>query len=158
MRVSQEGYFPYARLLFEAHQAMRSTKPRMVNRGVKADLVGADPEAYKAGEEVSRRELSVALRIDCWRPPPPAAAAGSSPDRSSIQSLTRVLLICMRFTSQLMWWSFSSTTTEISALSNPMFLGKVSDTHTHTPNSLSLSLSGALLSPGIGCVTTVVLR
>ena len=53
----KEGFFPYARLLFEAHQAMRSTKPRMVNRGVKADLVGADPEAYKAGEEVGRRAL-----------------------------------------------------------------------------------------------------
>ena len=54
VRVSQEGFFPYARLLFEAHQAMRSTKPRMVNRGVKADLVAADPEAYKIDEEVSR--------------------------------------------------------------------------------------------------------
>ena len=54
MRGSQQGFFPYARLLFEAHQAMRSTKPRMVNRGVKADLVAADPEAYKIDEEVSR--------------------------------------------------------------------------------------------------------
>ena len=31
---------------------MRSTKPRMVNRGVKVDLVAADPEAYKIDEEV----------------------------------------------------------------------------------------------------------
>ena len=47
VRVSQEGFFPYARLLFEAHQAMRSPKPRMVKvHGVSKapEGFGLDPE------------------------------------------------------------------------------------------------------------------
>jgi|EP01047_Picozoa_sp_COSAG01_P020198 hypothetical protein len=46
------GFFPYMRLLFEAHNAMRRSQPRMLNRGVKKDLVGADPDSYTIGASV----------------------------------------------------------------------------------------------------------
>jgi hypothetical protein len=45
-----------------------------------------------------------------------------------------------------MWWSFSSTTTNISALSNPMFLGEVSDAHTNLCISLCAARARASLS------------
>ena len=51
----QAGFFPYTRLLFEGYRAMAQPKPRMVNRGVKQDLVNADPDSYEVGESVSRR-------------------------------------------------------------------------------------------------------
>ena len=50
----------------------------MLNRGVKLDLVSADPDKYAVGESIT-------------------------------------------------WWSFSSTTTNISVLEAPMFLGKDGD-------------------------------
>ena len=46
------GFFPYTRLLFEGHRAMIQPKARMLNRGVKKDLVGDDPESYAVGESV----------------------------------------------------------------------------------------------------------
>ena len=46
------GFFPYTRLLFEGHRAMIQSKARMLNRGVKKDLVGDDPESYAVGESV----------------------------------------------------------------------------------------------------------
>ena len=51
----KEGFFPYTRLLFEGYRAMAQQKPRMVNRGVKKDLVTADPDTYEVGESVSCR-------------------------------------------------------------------------------------------------------
>ena len=50
----KDGFFPYARLLFEGYRAMTEPKPRMVNRGVKKDLVNADPDSYAVGESVRR--------------------------------------------------------------------------------------------------------
>ena len=47
------GFFPYTRLLLEGYRAMAQQKPRMVNRGVKKDLVNADPDSYEVGESVS---------------------------------------------------------------------------------------------------------
>ena len=49
----KEGFFPYTRLLLEGYRAMAQQKPRMVNRGVKKDLVNADPDSYEVGESVS---------------------------------------------------------------------------------------------------------
>ena len=51
----KQGFFPYTRLLFEGYRAMVQQKPRMVNRGVKKDLVTADPDTYEVGESVSCR-------------------------------------------------------------------------------------------------------
>jgi hypothetical protein len=48
----KDGFFPYARLLFEGHQAMTQATPRMLNRGVKLDLVSANPGCYDEGETV----------------------------------------------------------------------------------------------------------
>ena len=50
----KDGFFPYVRLLFEGYRAMTEPKPRMVNRGVKKDLVNADPDSYAVGESVRR--------------------------------------------------------------------------------------------------------
>ena len=65
----KDGFFPYTRLLFEGYRAMIQPKPRMVNRGVKKDLVQADPDSYQAGESVTllpclRATLFAALRGD----------------------------------------------------------------------------------------------
>ena len=54
------GFFPYTRLLFEGHRAMIQPKARMLNRGVKKDLVGDDPESYAVGESVRK---SASLRL-----------------------------------------------------------------------------------------------
>ena len=51
----KEGFFPYTRLLLEGYRAMAQQKPRMVNRGVKKDLVTADPDTYEVDESVSFR-------------------------------------------------------------------------------------------------------
>ena len=48
----KEGFFPYARLLFEGYRALCTGKPRMLNRGVKKDLVGASPDAYAEDESL----------------------------------------------------------------------------------------------------------
>jgi hypothetical protein len=63
------GFFPYLRLLLEAFARLGEahSKPCMVNRGVAQDLVGANPDLYVKGSELT-------------------------------------------------WWGFSSTTTDISAL------------------------------------------
>ena len=61
------GFFPYLRLLLEAFAGLKTPTPRMVNRGVKLDLVAANPGLYVKGGE-------------------------------------------------LVWWGFSSTTTDIAAL------------------------------------------
>ena len=63
------GFFPYTRLLFEGYRAMTQPKPRMVNRGVKKDLVSADPDSYEVGESVTllsclRATSSAAMRGD----------------------------------------------------------------------------------------------
>ena len=55
------GFFPYTRLLFEGYRAMTQPKPRMVNRGVKKDLVNADPDSYEVGESVSHRPARSAV-------------------------------------------------------------------------------------------------
>ena len=47
----KSGYFPYTRLLYEGLRVLASTSPRMINRGVKMDVVSLDPGAY-AEEEV----------------------------------------------------------------------------------------------------------
>ena len=65
----KDGFFPYTRLLFEGYRAMIQPKPRMVNRGVKKDLVQADPDSYQAGESVTllpclRATFFAALRGD----------------------------------------------------------------------------------------------
>ena len=54
----KDGFFPYARLLLEGYRAMTQPKPRMVNRGVKKDLVNADPDSYAVGESVRRYACS----------------------------------------------------------------------------------------------------
>lgn len=46
-------YFPYLRLLLEGFRAMRSGKKRMVNRGVKLDLVGKYPDTYAKDESLT---------------------------------------------------------------------------------------------------------
>ena len=46
------GFFPYARLLYEGHRALRTGKPRMLNRGVKKDLVGSAPDDYAEEESL----------------------------------------------------------------------------------------------------------
>ena len=56
------GFFPYSRLLFEGHEAMTTPEMRMLNRGVKLDLVSADPDAYAEGESV-RRPRRVSARL-----------------------------------------------------------------------------------------------
>jgi len=61
------GFFPYLRLLLEAFARLATPKPRMVNRGVKLNLVATNPGLYVKGGE-------------------------------------------------LVWWGFSSTTTDIAAL------------------------------------------
>ena len=61
------GFFPYLRLLLEAFAGLKTPTPRMVNRGVKLNLVAANPDLYVKGGE-------------------------------------------------LVWWGFSSTTTDIAAL------------------------------------------
>lgn len=74
-------FFPYLRLLITGMcklRAVQKSEKRMVNRGVKLDLVGMFPEDY-AKEET------------------------------------------------LVWWQFSSTTSDIAVLDNPMFLGKSGD-------------------------------
>ena len=48
----QEGYFPYARLLYEGYRALCTGKPRMLNRGVKKDLVGSAPDDYAEEESL----------------------------------------------------------------------------------------------------------
>ena len=48
----KDGFFPYTRLLFEGHRAMTEPTPRMLNRGVKLDLVGANPGSYAEGATV----------------------------------------------------------------------------------------------------------
>ena len=65
----KDGFFPYTRLLFEGYRAMTQPNPRMVNRGVKKDLVSADPECYEVGESVTllsclRATFSAAMRGD----------------------------------------------------------------------------------------------
>ena len=57
----KSGYFPYARLLFEGHDAMTEPIARMLNRGVKLDLVTANPSSYAEGETVRPRRLSAVL-------------------------------------------------------------------------------------------------
>ena len=59
-RAALKGFFPYTRLLFEGHRAMIQPKARMLNRGVKKDLVGDDPESYAVGESVRN---SASLRL-----------------------------------------------------------------------------------------------
>jgi hypothetical protein len=61
------GFFPYLRLLLEAFSVLKTPMTRMVNRGVKCDLVAVNPDLYVKGGE-------------------------------------------------LVWWGFSSTTTDIAAL------------------------------------------
>jgi hypothetical protein len=73
-----KSFFPYIRLLYTAIRVMSSSKSSMLNRGVKLDLVTANPEKYAKGEAVT-------------------------------------------------WWSFSSCTTNIAVLSNPLFLGSKGD-------------------------------
>lgn len=68
---------------------------------------GCEKDMYKNDEEVSLPRFSVCLTTHA------------------------------RLSVQLMWWSFSSTTTDISALSNPMFLGKVTHTHTTLRSQIS---------------------
>ena len=53
----QENFFPYTRLLYEGYRALTSKKQRMLNRGVKLDLVSADPDKYAVDESVSRQKL-----------------------------------------------------------------------------------------------------
>jgi hypothetical protein len=111
----KDGFFPYARLLFEGYRAMTEPKPRMVNRGVKKDLVNADPGSYAIGESV--RFLSHRTPYTAFRD-------------QGVRSLTIAcwpLGVCMRFRLQLTWWAFSSTTANISALANDMFLGSDGD-------------------------------
>ena len=67
----KEGFFPYTRLLLEGYRAMAQQKPRMVNRGVKKDLVNADPDSYEVGESVGCCLCSTAS------PPPPLLLCGT---------------------------------------------------------------------------------
>ena len=149
MYLSQEGFFPYARLLFEGYQAMRSTKSRMLNRGVKKDLVAADPEAYKIDEEVSRHCPSADILRGIHDR---SCLSRIYRNRPRISPLALTLLGCLRVCvfSQLMWWSFSSTTTNISALSNPMFLGTVSDARTTLCLSLGVAVCALYPSSSLG--------
>ena len=49
------GFFPYLRLLLEAFAGLaeETSKPCMVNRGVARDLVGANPDLYVKGSELT---------------------------------------------------------------------------------------------------------
>lgn len=64
----KDGFFPYTRLLFEGYRAMAEPKPRMVNRGVKKDLVSADPDSYAVGESVSHCLRSAAVSSPSVQP------------------------------------------------------------------------------------------
>jgi len=52
----QENFFPYTRLLYEGYRALKTQDKRMLNRGVKLDLVSADPDKYAVDESVSRQK------------------------------------------------------------------------------------------------------
>lgn len=114
-------FFPYLRLLIAGLHHLGATqgdKMRMVNRGVKLDLVGLYPDEYAEDET-------------------------------------------------LVWWQFSSTTSKISVLSNPMFLGKTGPRtifQIHTSKAVDVSAFSAvqseaelLLPPGIALKVTGVL-
>ena len=78
----------------------------MLNRGVKLDLVSIDPDKYAVDESV--RASCVDTNICLWM----------------VWKFADLLAAaCVQIT----WWSFSSTTTNIAALENPMFLGKDGD-------------------------------
>ena len=47
------GYFPYLRLLLEAFAGLARPLRRTVYRGVKADLVGSEPQLYVAGNRLT---------------------------------------------------------------------------------------------------------
>lgn len=111
----KDGFFPYTRLLFEGYRAMTEPKPRMVNRGVKKDLVNADPDSYEVGESVSQCLCSM---------PVSSTLSACSRVKRRARRLTRAHIFwCL----QLTWWAFSSTTANIAALSNDMFLGSDGD-------------------------------
>ena len=63
----KDGFFPYTRLLFEGYRAMTQPKSRMVNRGVKKDLVSADPDSYEVGESVTLLPRLRATFSAAWR-------------------------------------------------------------------------------------------
>ena len=49
----KQGFFPYTRLLYEGYRGLCTGKQRMLNRGVKLDLVSADPDKFAVDESVS---------------------------------------------------------------------------------------------------------
>ena len=79
----KEGFFPYTRLLLEGYRAMAQQKPRMVNRGVKKDLVNADPDSYEVGESVS-------CRLCRTGSPPPLLPGGTEGAETDARALFAV--------------------------------------------------------------------
>lgn len=71
-------FFPYIRLLFSGIRTMASGQSKMLNRGVKLDLVSVNSDKFCEDESV-------------------------------------------------IWWSFSSCTSRLSVLKNPLFLGETGD-------------------------------
>ena len=73
------GFFPYLRLMLEAFAGLTDAHPkqRMVNRGVARDLVGANPDLYKKGNELTWWGFSStttdisALQVRCPEPTKP---------------------------------------------------------------------------------------
>ena len=105
----QEGYFPYARLLYEGYRALCCTgKPRMLNRGVKKDLVGASPDAYAEDESLLWWSFSSTTK-----------QAPCPPFRSPFASTLRLPCPLLTFT--------MPERRKIKALENPMFLGTSGD-------------------------------
>jgi len=113
-------YFPYLRLLLSGLSAKRQehgSKPRVVNRGVKRDLVGEFPDEHVRGET-------------------------------------------------LIWWSLTSTTSDIGVLENPMFLGKsgsrtifqiLTTTSVDVAKFSAFKESERLLPPGTALLVTGIL-
>lgn len=115
-----EVFFPFLRLLLTAVDLIRKARDdgkKVVNRGVKRDLVAEYPGEYEEDETI-------------------------------------------------IWWPFTSTTTKISVLENPMFLGKNGPRtifQIHTSYSVDIFKFSAypeaerLLPPGIALRITGVL-
>ena len=117
----KQGYFPHLRLLVAALGKLRSAQggeKRVVNRGVRRDLVSLHPGDYRKDET-------------------------------------------------MVWWPLSSCTSDVSVLSNPMFLGKSGDRtifQIHTSQAVDIAAFSAikeeaelLLPPGVALLITGVL-
>eukprot|EP01043_Picozoa_sp_COSAG02_P021958 COSAG02_NODE_1127_length_14428_cov_68.304627_7_plen_182_part_00 len=83
----KNGFFPYVRLLFSGYEAMLKPDARMVNRGVKMDLVSAAPGKYETGESVRMLSSLAFLFVRCGARAPPTASSALARSRHRPTSL-----------------------------------------------------------------------